>query len=137
MGPEAEAPSSPTCPPRTPSAPPCSRITCVFAETSSLQMALSHHITSGPCHRRGPFPLAPSASFPPGPSCFSQISFTLVFPSAFVSLRRFSSVFSLSRVYSVPAPLPSSGRGPPYLYSRVSSSLVRLFFFYLDRKSVV
>lgn len=84
--------SSLTCPPRAPSALPCSSITCIFAETSSLQMALSHHITSGPCHRRGPFPLAPCVPFPPGPSCSFRLLFTLVLPSAFVSLCGFSPV---------------------------------------------
>lgn len=48
-----------------------------FCRDKQLADALSHHITSGPCHSRDPVPLAPSVPFPPGPSCSSQLPFCL------------------------------------------------------------
>lgn len=100
----------------------CSSITCIFAETSSLQMALSHHITSGLCHRRGPFPLAPSVPLPPGPSCSFQLPLTLVLPSAFVSLCRFSSVLLC------PCPLSLCACTSPLLFVRRASLSLLLSF---------
>lgn len=87
--------------PELPDVPPSHPLCTAFLQyhlhvcrDKQLADALSRHITSGPCHRRDPVPLAPSVPFLPGPSCSFQLPFCLC-PSGQVF---FCSVFSLSSV---------------------------------------